>query len=301
MKRRRFLAVTAAAGACLASPARAFRLDPVEWRGVAMGAAAHLTIHHEDRTEALRLLKNCVAEIDRLERIFSLYRPDSTLVRLNNDKRLEAPPFDLLSLLNAVERVWHVSGGAFDPTVQPLWDAYARHFQGPGADPGGPPPALLERLRPAIGWKKVVVSAEAVELLAPGMALTLNEVAQGYVTDRITEILARGGMKRVLVHLGETRTIGQHGDGRPWRVGLSGSRTVELHGMAVAVSSADGTRFSPLCHHLFDPAAVKSAKAATDMAVMAPTATLADALSTACAVAPEWSADILARGGGTLL
>lgn len=301
MKRRRFLAITAAAGALAASPARAFGLDPVEWQGVAMGAAANLTIHHEDRADALRLLANCVAELDRLERIFSLYRPDSALVRLNDQGQLAAPPLDLVSLLSIVDRVWEASDGAFDPTVQPLWDAYARHFRHPGADPAGPPPALLEALRPAIGWKKVKVLPEAVELTGAGMALTLNGIAQGYVTDRITEMLTRGGMIRVLVHMGEIRAIGRHGHGRPWRVGLPGGRTLDLHGMAVAVSSANGTRFSPLCHHLFDPAAVRSARAAGDVVIMAPTATLADALSTACAVVPERSAAILAKGGGTLL
>jgi len=300
MKRRRFLAITAAAGALAASPARAFPLDPVAWQGVAMGAAANLTIHHEDRAAALRLLTNCMAEIERLERIFSLYRPDSALVQLNDQGRLAVPPLELLTLLSIVDRVWLASEGAFDPTVQPLWQAYARHFQKPGASPGGPRPSVLEAVRPAIGWKKVKVSPEEV-VIQPGMALTLNGIAQGYVTDRITEMLARGGMTRVLVHMGETRALGQHGDGRPWRVGLPGGQTLDLHGMAVAVSSADGTRFSPLCHHLFDPAAARSAKTVGNVAVMAPTATLADALSTACAVAPEKSAAILAKNGGTLL
>ncbi|MCR6630570.1 MAG: FAD:protein FMN transferase [Magnetospirillum sp.] len=141
MKRRRFLAITAAAGALAASPARAFHLDPVEWRGTALGAAASLTIHHEDRDVALALLARCEAELARLEAIFSLYHPDSALVRLNRDGRLDGPPLDLLGLLGTAGRVWHLSGGAFDPTVQPLWELYARHFSQPGADPAGPPAA----------------------------------------------------------------------------------------------------------------------------------------------------------------
>jgi thiamine biosynthesis lipoprotein len=52
------------------------------WRGIAMGADATITIHHADRKRAERLLSVCVAEISRLERVFSLHRAESAIAVL---------------------------------------------------------------------------------------------------------------------------------------------------------------------------------------------------------------------------
>lgn len=279
MKRRRFLAVTAALGALAATPARAFRLDPVEWRGTALGAAASLTIAHEDRATALALLEQCLSEVERLERVFSLYRPDSALVALNRAGRLEAPPLDLVVLLGAVDGLWRRSDGAFDPTVQPLWDLHARHFARPGADPAGPDPAPV---RERLGWDKVSVAPERI-MLRPGMALTLNGIAQGYVTDRVAELLRRAGMRHVLVNMGEIAVLGPRWEGGGWRVALPDGGERRLAGGALAVSAPDGTRFSPLCHHLFDAKSGRSAACAGPIIVQADSATEADGLSTAMA------------------
>lgn len=282
MKRRRLLQIAAAAGLIAASPARAFRLDPVEWRGTALGAAASLIIHHEDRGEAMRLVGQCRAEIERLERALSLYRDDSALVRLNREGRLDAPPVDLVAVLGLAGRFWHQTGGAFDPTVQRVWEAHARHFLQIGADPAGPSPDVLERARAAIGWPKVRVSPERVEL-GSGMALTLNGIAQGYVTDRITGLLRHAGMRHVLVNMGEIAVIGERGDARPWRVKLPDGSVTDLSEGALAVSHAEGVRFSPSCHHIFDPSTGRSARRRDAVIIRAESAAAADALSTAAA------------------
>ena len=44
------------------------------WRS---GADACLQLHHPDPAEAERLIRLCLDEVERLERVFSLYRPDS--------------------------------------------------------------------------------------------------------------------------------------------------------------------------------------------------------------------------------
>ena len=283
MNRRRFLALVAASGAIAASPARAFRLDPVEWRGVAMGAPARLVLHHEDRAAALALLAECEAELTRLERVFSLYRPDSALSRLNSRGGLEAPPLDLVQVLSQAGQVWRQSDGLFDPTVQPLWDLHARHFARADADPRGPSAAQLEAVRGAVGWSGLSMSPERITL-RPGMALTLNGIAQGYAADCMAALLRRHGMRHALVDMGEVAALGRRGDGRAWSARTPDGATRFLSHGGLAVSMADGTRFSPLCHHLFDPLAGRCAPPTAAIVVQAPSATLADAISTAIAV-----------------
>src|SRR5690606_25361324 len=123
--RRRFLDMPAAAVTlvCLPAIARAGTgaATSSTWTGVALGAPASITLVHPDRAHARATLQACVAEIDRLESIFSLYRPHSALVRLNRAGMLDRPPQELVELLSFGMSLARLSDGAFDPTVQPLY------------------------------------------------------------------------------------------------------------------------------------------------------------------------------------
>ncbi|WP_052584508.1 FAD:protein FMN transferase, partial [Azospirillum baldaniorum] len=257
---------------------------------------------HPDPAEADRLIALCLEEVARLERVFSLYRTDSALARLNRDGVLDAPPADLVRLLSEAAAVSRRTDGAFDPTVQPLWQLYAGHFARPGADPAGPPEAVLRAARELVDYRKLRVEPGRVAFAGRGMAVTLNGIAQGYVTDRVSERLRAEGMTDVLVDLGEIRALGHHPSGRPWSVGLAdplvdgrNAGTLEIADRAVATSGGYGTPFDPAGRftHLFDPATGGCAREWLAVTVLAPDATTADALSTALSVAPEARAAVL--------
>ena len=71
------------------------------------------------------------------------------------------------------------SGGAFDVTVQPLWELY---FE---AKKRGVLPAdgAIDAARAKVDWTKVSVKDARVSFGAPGMKLTFNGIAQGYITN----------------------------------------------------------------------------------------------------------------------
>jgi thiamine biosynthesis lipoprotein len=128
------------------------------------------------------------------------------------------------------------------------------------------------------------------------MAITLNGIAQGYISDAIADMLRNEGFESAVVDLGEYRAIGRHPDGRPWRIGIRDGRNsgriermVDLEDMALAVSGGYGTTFdaSGRCHHIFDPRTGASANTLVDVAVIGPRATAADGLATAICVAGE--------------
>ncbi|MGA2125265.1 MAG: FAD:protein FMN transferase [Xanthobacteraceae bacterium] len=282
-----------------------------QWTGTSLGSPARLLIYHPDRAAAGRIVGRCAAEIERLERAFALYRPDSELSRLNRDGRLDPPSHDLLALLTQCQFLSELSDGAFDPTVQPLWTLYAAHFFGqPSPAPAGPGPAALDRARGLVDWQGVDVTPRRITLARPGMGLTLNGIAQGYVTDRVTGILRQQGCERVLANMGcsEIRAVGRHPDGRPWRVGLADPHepeafavTLDLCDGAICTSGGYGTRFEPTgrFHHLFDPATGASASHAIAASVLAASATTADALSTALYVmSPDLRPGLLAHFPG---
>ena len=146
--RRRFLTVSAAmAGAALLSP-RMLHAAPqaAVWRGQAMGAPVMLILNHPDPARAQVLLRETAAELRRLEAIFTLYRAASELSRLNRDGYLLAPSPEMLGALQLAADAHAATGGRFDPTVQPLWRLYARHFQS-GGGPEGPALAAIAEAR----------------------------------------------------------------------------------------------------------------------------------------------------------
>jgi len=292
--RRRFLRIAASfagynalqADRGLAAPALHL------WRGVALGADCEIQLYHPDAPAAERLIAACVAEARRLEAVFSLYRPDSALCRLNRGATLEDPPADLLRLLSECHEMHDLTGGAFDPTVQTLWNLYASHFSRADADPAGPGPARIAAALAHVGWKKVAFDESRVAL-APGMALTLNGIAQGYITDRVCDLLRREGVGHTIVDMGELRALDTRPDGSLWRVGLENGKreikhTVELASRAVATSAAAGTAFDTsgkFAHH-FDPHTGAARPIWSSVSVIAQTATMADGLSTAFSMLP---------------
>lgn len=288
LSRRRFIGIFAAA-AGLAPVLSAAAAGPaahiVTWRGRALGASAELILHHPDRDAAERLVRQVTVEIGRLERIFSLYRPDSSLSLLNSAGALATPPAELVELLARCREIWSLSGGVFDPTIQPLWMLHARHFSSAGAAQAGPPPQELKTALGLVGFGRLAFDHSRIAFAARGMAITLNGVAQGFITDRIVALLREAGVANTLADIGEVRALGVRADGTPWRVGLAGaSHVVDLVDRAAATSSPDGFRFagpgSPA--HLLNPLTGRSAVRYRSVSVLAPDATTADALSTAC-------------------
>ncbi|GAA0781353.1 FAD:protein FMN transferase [Castellaniella ginsengisoli] len=293
--RRRFLGILAASAALMGpGPLRAALRDsgalpePVVWRGVALGADAQLQLLHPDRAHAERLVRMAVAEVHRLEQVFSLYREDSALVRLNRAGRLDMPPLDLSRLLSQAVAFGERTGGRFDPSVQALWDLYAARLR--AGKPLPPEPGALRAALAKVDYRAIRIEEEAIVLDRPGMALTLNGIAQGYITDRVTELLRANGLEHAMIDLGEARGLGARGAGRPWRAGIADPdesgrilETIDLSNQALATSGGYGTpldtggRFT----HLFDPHTGQATPRWRSVTVRAADATTADALSTA--------------------
>lgn len=277
LSRRRFLTISAV---CAALPTVARAAPVAQWRGTALGAPASLQLVGLSDAQAAPIIAALEAELDRLENIFSLYRPDSQLSRLNRDGILSAPAPELLQVLTQSAALHDATGGAFDPTVQPLWMALAT----------GAPDTEVAHARALVGWRGVSVSAGAVRLPHPGRsALTLNGIAQGAVTDRIAALLRAQGLTDVLVDMGEIAAIGGRADGSDWRVGLAGpegvARRIELRDRAVATSAPDATQLAGRHGHILGPQGQPVRHRA--VSVSAPDAALADGLSTALCLLPS--------------
>lgn len=247
---------------------------------LAFGTTVSLKVLHADEgvaREAMRAALKAVRDIDTL---MSLYRPDSQVSRLNRDSRLATPDARLLQVLRHAQALARQTQGAFDVTVQPLWDAAAA---------GQDTQAELGR----IGWRKLAVDDHELSFQSPGMAITLNGIAQGYGVDVALDTLRQHGIVHALLDTGETATLGRRDDGQPWTLAVRDPRDANAHahvlaadGRCLATSGDYETRFSEdfSRHHIVDPATGDSPQELASVSVLAPTGLQADALSTAMMV-----------------
>ena len=300
--RRRFMIMASAIGALPAMPAVAFALNggmqSVNWTGAALGAEASIQLFHRDPEWARGQLDRCQQEIYRLESLFSLYQPNSAVSRLNADGHLDNPDIEFLNLLSLAKSFSQQTNGLFDVTIQPLWKLYVDHFSNKNADPAGPKASEIRAVLETVGSSKINLRTARIGFEKPGMAITLNGIAQGYITDRIAMLLKAAGFENVLVSLGENYALGGKPDGRPWRVGILSPKDgktiatkVNLANKALATSGGYGSPFSlhSTANHLLNPLTGECAEFSRSVTVISSSATLADMASTALSLMPDES------------
>ena len=302
VSRRRFLSISAAAsgvalfagGTSGSTVARSYR-----WRGLALGAEADLTLYAANRAEAMEAISASLEEIARLEAIFSLYQSDSALAKLNEAGFLDEPPQELVELLSEAQNLSRRSNGLFDPTIQPLWEAVAAHFS---SNPlSEPDPARFQAAQSLVDYRLLSISPGSVRLGRPGMRVTLNGIAQGYISDKVAALLKERGFVHALVNLGEAVATGPTPLGGVWELSVPNPldrseilARIPLTGGAVATSSGAGLVFDREGRftHIMHPQRVMGAPMDRSVTVLAPSASLADGLSTLAALAAPGSADI---------
>lgn len=290
ISRRRFLTILGATSAAIATgPADALAIVPsYRWEGVVLGAESGITLVGLNKTTAKQLTMKVLQEIERLENIFSLHRANSAIRRLNHHGTIDHAAPELVEVLKIALQLSQASEGAFDPTIQPLWQRlyFAETLPAAGE---------LAALRRRIDYRSVRIDGTSIYFAKPGTQITLNGLAQGFITDRVTALFRDNGLNDVLVELGETYASGRNPALRPWTIALrkpgsvDTARTIALENQALATSGGYGTPFtvSSKLHHLINARTGLSEHSIGSVSVIAPSAVLADGLSTTLALLPQ--------------
>lgn len=235
-----------------------------------------------------------------LDRAFAWFReveaqcnrfdPDSDLRRLaQRPGQAVAVPALLFEAVRFALRVARASRGAFDPTIgrEQEMRGFDRDYRvgrstSSNLDPGGDPPVWRDlRLDPR---------RRTITALRP-VLLDLGGVAKGLAIDLAAKELA-GYAGCVVEAGGDLLACGRNPDGEPWRIGIRHPRRPEAVCTVLRVSdravctSGDYERRSAVDGgaHLFDPRSRRPARGSASCSVVAATAMLADALSTAACV-----------------
>ena len=279
-------------------------LSAGERRGIAFGTIVSLKAVHADAGVLDRALDAAWAEIAVVEKAASLFNPESALSRLNRDGTLDNPPDALFALLAAALETAQITDGAFDPTVQPLWGLYAKAF----AEGRDVREDDLEAVRPLVGWRGIELDRAHVRFAKPGMAVTLNGIAQGFATERCLAALGAHGVEDAFLNTGEVGISGKRDDRSDWQAAIADPRSKDgtillkrpLSGI-LATSGDYATAWSAdyARHHILDPKSLRSPALTASVSVISSSGTLADALSTAMMVmGPERSLALAVRLSG---
>ncbi len=240
--------------------------------------------------------------IDRLEDQLSYFREESELNRLNRTAALgpvavEPEVFDLVELGT---RLHLETKGAFDLTASPLWEAWGfarRAGRVPDAE------TLGQALADVDGSSVEIDPAErTVHFRKPGLKLNLGSIGKGYALDCCAEQLVTAGIGDFLIHGGGSSVLarGSQAVGREsgeqaarggWVLGVRHPTRpnrrlaqIRLHQCALATSGSWAQSFvhrGRRLGHILDPRTGWPAEGILSTTVVAPTAALADALSTA--------------------
>ncbi|MBV8209828.1 MAG: FAD:protein FMN transferase [Burkholderiaceae bacterium] len=238
---------------------------------------------HDDPILGRRALQRALGRIAELDRQLVVQRAGSRVEELNSTGRLQRPGAHLLRLVEFAQQIADASGGAFDPTVQPLWELYSaceRQRRTPTRDE-------LSAARRRIDWRAIEAGPHHIRL-APGTSITLNGIVQGYAADVAFDSLAQDGVADALIDAGEYGALGSNRFGKPWRVGIQHPRdrsaligVVPMDGRFLATSGDYSTSFTDdfTLNHIFDPHTGVSPPRLSGVSVAARSGLLADALT----------------------
>lgn len=293
VRRRDFIRISAVSGLAIGLGTALTRcllergeLRQVEETRGAMGTYVRLVLVTPDPVAAMRVVAATFDQIARLETVLSRHRGDSVLSALNASGAVRQPPAELVDVLGRARRVSELTGGAFDITVQPLAELVRR-----AAAVGRTPTRdeIRDTLR-LVGFEGVDVGTGGVALRQERMSITLDGIAKGYIVDAALAVLGRAGFPHAMVDAGGDIGGTSRPDGSGWRVGVQDPRrtagttiaVTRLAGNAMATSGDYLHAYTPDfgVHHILDPRAGRSPSELSSVSVVAPSACLADALST---------------------
>ncbi len=137
-----------------------------------------------------------------------------TALNENTTTRLDA---HVKRLLEASRRVHDQSGGAFDPTVMPLVNAWGFGYKSGNM----PSRASLDSILAFIGMDKVAVHGDTLVKRDPRVMLDFSSIAKGMACDEIGRMLARNGAVNWMVEIGgEVMACGVNPHHKPWHVSV---------------------------------------------------------------------------------
>jgi len=266
---------------------------------LAMATRFELILHGPNPTALRAAGEEALAEIQRLDATLSAHRPESEISALNRSagtSPVRVSP-EVFRLVQHAQVLSQATRGAFDITIGPLLQVWG--FMR-GILPF-PTQEQVNEARASVGSHLLECDADAftIRFVHPRTRLDLGSIGKGYALDRAALILREAGVCHALLHGGTSTAIafGHPSDTDAWKVAIAHpdpeittpAAIVELHDESLSVSAVSGKGFTHegrFYGHVVDPGTGYPVSGARLAAVVLPSGTESDALSTALLIRP---------------
>lgn len=277
----------------------------------AMNTRFELVLHGANPSSLRAAAEEALTEVERIESRLSLFRPSSEIARVNAlaaREPVRVSP-EVFTLLTHAQRLSVETGGAFDITMAPLLRCWGLLGKSDGHLPGG---EELDAARSLCGYSLVGLDHAnfTVRFARDGVMLDLGAIGKGYAVDQAAGMLREAGVDRALIHGGTSTVyaIGTPPETDAWKIVIEAPRTkshpqanaplatISLRNESLSVSAVSGKCFvadGRTLGHVIDPRTGEPASRALLAAVVLPSGTETDALSTALLVAGPDGQDAL--------
>lgn len=243
--------------------------------------------------------QECFDEIRRIEGQLSLYREDTDIYELNRDGAGRTVILDprVYWVLEEAARLSAETSGAFDITVGPLVRAWG--FMGASGRMAEAEAVEAARESVGMGLVELVPEVHGARFLRDGVIVDLGAIGKGYALDQVAELIRDYEIPGALLHGGTSTVVAVGGrpDGAAWPIAIQDPAdeanriaVVSLRDNALSVSAVHGKFFTEgdaRYGHVIDPRSGRPVQNALLAAVVCPSATESDALSTALLIEGE--------------
>ena len=231
--------------------------------------------------------------LDEIDAQMSLWIEDSEISRLNRgDSIYLSSSFHAVIMRSLLYS--ELSGGAFDISIGPLIKAWG--FSGGVRKVQ----VNVDSLMKYVGYERLIVSRpDMLEKYALpfGFEIDVNGIAQGFTVDAVVNFLKNKSIENYMVEIGgEVSCKGKNINGQAWRIGIEEpseqriagqfQTIIELDTMSLATSGNyrkywEDERGQKVVHSVDPETGIPFISNLLSASVIAPNATMADALATA--------------------
>lgn len=256
-----------------------------------LGSPFEMTVVAKDTIQANVYIDMAVAEVKRIENLISDWIPTTQISQVNKNAGIAPVKVDkeVYDLVERSIKVSQLTSGAFDisyASMDKIWK-----FD--GSMKAMPSPEAIKQSVARIGYQKIVLDpkSQTIYLKDKGMKLGLGGIGQGFIADKIKDLLQSKGCTSGIVNVsGDINAWGYQTTGKPWTVAIVNPMnkskvfaTFPLENSAVETSGSyekfvvfDGKRYS----HIIDPRTGVPAQGVVSVSVFAKQTEIADALAT---------------------
>ena len=256
-----------------------------------LGSPYEVTVVANDTIQGNLYIDMSIAETKRIENQISDWIPTTPISTINKNAGIKPIKVndEVFGLVERALKISQVTEGAFDisyASMDKIWK-----FDGSMKEM--PTPEAIKKSVAKIGYKKVILDPKekTIFLKEEGMKLGLGGIGQGYIADKVKELLFSKGCTSGIINVsGDINAWGKQPDGKPWSVGIVNpmnknkvfatfpleDSSVETSGSYEKYVTFNGKRYS----HIIDPRTGYPATGIVSVSVFAKQTEVADALAT---------------------